>query len=71
MFWLQKSDYCLVNPKAIVTTQPTNKSVIYGNSTSFTVIATNVTAYQWQVSTGSGYTNVQITALLLMLQQQL
>ncbi|WPR70462.1 MBG domain-containing protein [Flavobacterium sp. NG2] len=47
-----------VKPQAIITTQPVNANITYGDNASFTVVATNVTTYQWQVNTGSGFTNI-------------
>ena len=47
-----------VYPKSIITTQPINQNITYGDNTSFTVSATNVTSYQWQINTGSGFTNI-------------
>jgi len=43
---------------ATITTQPTNRVVCTGSNTSFTVAATGTNTYQWQVNTGSGYTNI-------------
>lgn len=47
---------------AAVTSQPANSTVCEGAPTSFSVTATGATAYQWQVNTGSGFTNLSNTA---------
>lgn len=41
-----------------ITGQPSNSSVCNGSNTSFTTSATGATSYQWQVNTGSGFTNI-------------
>jgi hypothetical protein len=42
-----------------VTTQPSDATTCSGGNTSFTVAATGfITGYQWQVNTGSGFTNI-------------
>ncbi len=44
---------------AVVSSQPMNTSVIDGNNASFSVVASNATTYQWQVSTnGSTWSNL-------------
>lgn len=59
-----------------VSTQPTDQTVVVGNSGGFTVAATNVDTYQWEVSTdggsnfstivdGSEYTGTQTANLIL------
>ncbi|MVM37046.1 hypothetical protein GO730_04175 [Spirosoma sp. HMF3257] len=40
------------------TTMPTSKTVCSTNGTTFIVAASNATAYQWRVNTGSGFTNL-------------
>jgi len=47
-----------VNQSPSITSQPTNSSITDGNNTSFNVIASNATGYQWQVNTGGGFTNI-------------
>lgn len=49
-----------VNSPVNVTAQPVNTSVVAGSNTSFSVTASNVATYQWQVdtSTGSGFVNL-------------
>ncbi|MDI5888818.1 MBG domain-containing protein, partial [Flavobacterium yafengii] len=54
----KKAITVLINPKAVITSQPADKNIIYGNNISFSVVATNVTTYQWQVNNGTGYTNI-------------
>lgn len=39
-----------------ITTQPTNQTTCVGSNATFTVAATGT--YQWQVNTGSGFTNI-------------
>ena len=41
-----------------ITAQPTNVTVCEGAAASFSVTATGVSSYQWQVNTGSGFTNI-------------
>ncbi|WP_293296675.1 PA14 domain-containing protein [Allomuricauda sp.] len=59
-----------------ITTQPTDQTVVVGNSGSFTVATTNADTYQWEVSTdggsnfstiidGSEYTGTQTANLIL------
>ena len=43
---------------AVIGTQPSNATVCANGSTSFSVNATNATAYQWQVHTGSGWNDI-------------
>jgi len=47
-----------VRPAPQVTSQPTNVTIDEGANTTFTVAAANATAYQWQVNTGSGFTDI-------------
>ncbi len=48
-----------VNPLPVITTQPANPSSCVNGSTSISVAATGAgLTYQWQVNTGSGFTNV-------------
>ena len=48
-----------------ITTHPPNNSVCAGSNTTYTIVATNTTSYQWQVSTNSGNTwsNVSNTGI--------
>lgn len=46
-----------------ITTQPANTSICSGGNASFTVAGTGATGYQWQVNTGSGFTNVTNTGV--------
>lgn len=53
-----------INSLLSVTTQPTNSTICSGNSTSFTVVASaSGLTYQWQVNTGSGWSNVTNTGI--------
>ncbi|MHA3789405.1 T9SS type A sorting domain-containing protein [Flavobacterium hauense] len=45
-----------------VTVNPTAKTVCAGSNTTFSVTATNSPNYQWQVSTGSGFSDLTNTA---------
>ncbi|MCG2612574.1 SprB repeat-containing protein, partial [Flavobacterium sp. SM15] len=42
----------------VVTANPPNRSICSGGNTTFTTTATGATGYQWQVNTGSGFTNI-------------
>jgi len=46
-----------VNLDPIVTSQPTNVSICDPSNTSFAVVASNATGYQWQVDNGGGFVN--------------
>jgi trimeric autotransporter adhesin len=48
-----------------ITTQPSNITACAPSATSFSVVATNATNYQWQVSTdgGTNYNNIVATAI--------
>ncbi len=53
-----------VNTAPTITSQPSNQSVNGGSDTSFSVAATGTgLAYQWQVDTGSGFTNLTDTGV--------
>ncbi|MGV3613376.1 MAG: beta strand repeat-containing protein, partial [Fluviicola sp.] len=41
-----------------ITANPPNRSICAGNNTTFTSNATGATAFQWQVNTGSGFTDI-------------
>jgi hypothetical protein len=45
------------------TTPPVATSVCEGSDTGFSVVATNATIYQWQVNTGSGFTDITNNAI--------
>ncbi len=48
-----------VNTAPAITTQPVNVAACIGNNATFTVVATGTAlTYQWQVNTGSGFTNI-------------
>ena len=44
-----------VKPSPSITTQPSNKTICSGSNTSFSIVASNATSYQWQVNSGSGW----------------
>ncbi|WPK13591.1 InlB B-repeat-containing protein [Lysinibacillus louembei] len=46
-----------------ISEHPSNQMIVAGQNASFTVAATNATAYQWQVNTGSGYQNITDNAM--------
>ena len=48
----------IINPLLSITTQPTNNAINDGANTTFAVVATAALSYQWQVNTGSGFTNL-------------
>jgi hypothetical protein len=41
-----------------VITQPYNSFVCEGDNTSFSIVASNVIAYQWQINTGTGFKDI-------------
>jgi hypothetical protein len=41
-----------------ITANPPNRTLCVGGSTTFPITASDATAYQWQVNTGSGFTNL-------------
>ncbi len=41
-----------------VSSNPPNRAICNGNNTTFSITATGATAYQWQVNTGSGFTDI-------------
>ncbi|UUW08472.1 T9SS type A sorting domain-containing protein [Flavobacterium plurextorum] len=47
-----------VNSAPAITAQPGNSAICTGTNTTFTVSASNATAYQWQVDQGAGFNNV-------------
>lgn len=53
-FW-EYTPFC-VPPS--VDTEPSNQTIIYGVSASFTVVASNAVSYQWQENTGSGFVDI-------------
>ncbi len=51
-----------VNPEQNITSQPSASTICAGANTTFSATTNNATGYQWQVNTGSGFTNVSNTA---------
>lgn len=47
-----------VAANANITSQPSNSTVCIGVTTSFSIAATGVLSYQWQVNTGSGFVDL-------------
>jgi len=47
-----------VGAVATINSSPSNQSVCPGVNVNFSVNATNATSYQWQVNTGSGFTDI-------------
>ncbi len=50
--------YLGIGASPSITTQPTASSICVGANTSFTIVATGATTYQWQVDNGGGFTNL-------------
>ena len=49
----------------VISTQPSNSSICTGGNTTFSISASNATAYQWQVNNGSGFSNITNGGFLL------
>jgi hypothetical protein len=47
-----------VNDPPAITAQPPNRTICTGSNTTFTVTATDATSYQWQINSGSGWSNL-------------
>ncbi|WP_269932720.1 putative Ig domain-containing protein [Aminobacter sp. HY435] len=47
-----------VNSPPAITGHPSNSAIVAGANTTFSVTASNATGYQWQVNTGSGFTDI-------------
>lgn len=47
-----------VNPAPAITGQPSASVICAGANTTFSVVASNATGYQWQVDQGAGFSNV-------------
>jgi hypothetical protein len=73
-FYVVPFTFVVPIPAPNFTTQPSSVSLCSSTATSFSVVATNATSYQWQISTNSGgswanvvassiYTNVTSTTL--------
>jgi 6-phosphogluconolactonase (cycloisomerase 2 family) len=45
-------------PAAAITAQPSDQSVVAGNTATFSVTASDATAYQWEKNSGAGFTPV-------------
>ncbi|MBB1194814.1 hypothetical protein DNC80_14180, partial [Flavobacterium sp. SOK18b] len=41
-----------------ITANPPNRTICVGSNTTFSISANDATGYQWQVNTGSGFTNI-------------
>lgn len=54
--------YTYIATTPIINNHPSNKTICPGANTSFSIAALNATSYQWQVNTGSGFTNISNTA---------
>jgi|GEM_PF-3031925 len=55
------SDPVAVNSNISITTQPVNTSINSGSSGTISVVAANVSSYQWQVNDGCGWVNLSNT----------
>lgn len=53
-----KTNYITVNPAPSITIHPNDSTINEGENASFSVTASNATAYQWQVNTGGGFSNI-------------
>ncbi len=42
----------------VISVEPSNKIVTYGEAASFSVVVTNASSYHWQLNTGTGFTNI-------------
>ncbi|WP_256762184.1 S-layer homology domain-containing protein, partial [Cohnella sp. WQ 127256] len=51
-----------VNPPPSITSHPSASTIAAGANTTFSVTASNATGYQWQVDTGTGFTNISNVA---------
>ncbi|TCZ68363.1 hypothetical protein E0485_24370, partial [Paenibacillus albiflavus] len=47
-----------VNSPPSIIAQPSSSTIAAGGNTTFSVLASNTTGYQWQVDQGAGYTNI-------------
>ncbi|MCP2028435.1 putative secreted protein [Flavobacterium sp. HSC-32F16] len=47
-----------INVAPSITSQPSSSTICAGANTTFSTVAANATGYQWQVNTGSGFTNI-------------
>jgi trimeric autotransporter adhesin len=61
-FYVVPFIYVAPTPAPTFTTPPSNMSVCTSVATSFSVVATNATSYQWQISTNSGGTWANVVA---------
>jgi len=51
-------EYTPVCTTPTITSQPLSQSITYGSSATFTVIADNAVAFQWQEDSGLGFSNI-------------
>lgn len=42
----------------VISVEPSNNIVSYGEAASFSVVVTNASSYHWQLDTGTGFTNI-------------
>ncbi len=59
---ISNSAVLTINVPPAITAQPLNSSICAGNSTTFSVTASNASSYQWQVNQGSGFVNLTESA---------
>ncbi|MCK4663979.1 MAG: immunoglobulin domain-containing protein [Bacteroidales bacterium] len=52
------SAFLMVSPTVYIISQPENQTICEGNDTIFSITATNVDNYQWQVNTGSSFEDI-------------
>jgi hypothetical protein len=57
------TDGSIMSCNPSIGTQPSNANIVYGANAVFTVTASNVCYYQWQVNTGSGWVDLANNAV--------
>ncbi|MEJ8820311.1 immunoglobulin domain-containing protein, partial [Lacibacter sp. H407] len=65
-FWSAgQSGVLTVNALPVITSSPVNSTITYGTNASLSASATGTgpLTYQWQVNTGSGYTNISLAGI--------
>lgn len=58
---IESKDFWQYTPNCIpphVTSQPADQVIVYGSSATFTVVATDAIAYQWQEDSGAGFIDI-------------
>lgn len=52
------TDQLVIQSDPSISNQPSDQSAFVGESASFSVVASNVNSYQWQIDSGSGWTDI-------------